>query len=322
MGWQAFHELWRRIRKYEEMDDEPIAAELDNFRDVVLRRFDQSGVTLPWLVEWVSGARNISSDDAAWVSIEESITQVSALTPAKKKTKSPPPLRLDEISALLFAWVQELVEDYGRGSRSAKVFCVKEVARCTKQEACIHLGRSDWDVETAIRNFYMGNSTGDGVAAWSSGGARLSRNEIDCPICCMDYADGFTKVMTHCCFQVLCAACHRRLTDARGFLSCPFCRGVSFIPCEDAVAETRTLAGRGARRSSRESTSRRRHVARGISREFQSRTTSPQPRQMEDSDDEQPSFAVCSVNVRKLAPAVLVCVAYAICSYCGGTSLR
>ena len=36
---------------------------------------------------------------------------------------------------------------------------------------------------------------------------------------------GNKAVMTKCCFQVLCARCHQRLTDSTGRLSCPFCRG-------------------------------------------------------------------------------------------------
>jgi hypothetical protein len=60
--------------------------------------------------------------------------------------------------------------------------------------------------------------------SWSSGGAKLRRNEVECPICVVPYEQGYKPVMTQCCFQVMCSECLCRLTDSRGQLACPFCR--------------------------------------------------------------------------------------------------
>lgn len=234
--WQGLHELWRRLRQEDELDDEPIAEEVATFRDVLLRHFANGGVASAWLAEWAAAARNMSGDESAWDAVEAAIVQVASVT--KKDSRSEAPLQLDELSALLFAWLQELVEDYCHGSRSAKIFCVQEVAGCRRHDACLQLSRNAWDVEAAIHHICAGEParqnklTGvPGTPAWSSGGAKLRRGELDCPICTVPYAEGSIAIMTHCCFQVLCLACHGRLTDARGCLSCPFCRGVSQVPC-------------------------------------------------------------------------------------------
>ena len=82
--------------------------------------------------------------------------------------------------------MQELVEDYCRGSRSAKIFCVKDVARCGGRDACVYLSSNDWDVEAALQSFYhapkktqearkQGKRAKDhqqAVVSWSSGGAK------------------------------------------------------------------------------------------------------------------------------------------------------
>eukprot|EP00434_Breviolum_minutum_P004155 symbB.v1.2.003663.t1/scaffold175.1/size369221/19 len=135
----------------------------------------------------------------------------------------------------------ELVEDYSRGSRSAKIFCVKDVAGCRCWDACLYLSRNDWDVEAALQSFYSTKvATQEAVkpAAWSSGGAKplgvwLKRKEVDCPICVEKYAPGNKTIMTKCCFQVLCGKCYSRLTDSTGRFSCPFCRGADGLERDD-----------------------------------------------------------------------------------------
>jgi len=230
--WQALHEVWRRLRQAGNTDEEPLAEEVSTFRDVFLRRFDHGGASWEWLCELAAASRNMSADDTAWAPLQAAMRQVADDVRCKPGPEAA--LQLDEVSALLIPWLQELVEDYCRGSRSAKIYCVLDVAGCQRQEACRHLGRSGWDVELALQSFYAVAASHQGSpstgSAWSSGGAKLRKGEVDCPICMVPYAEGFRSVMTHCCFQVLCLACHRRLTDSNRRLSCPFCRGVSHVP--------------------------------------------------------------------------------------------
>lgn len=231
--WHAMHEVFLRLRPPCDQDDEPLADEVSTFRDVFLRRFDHSGAGWRWLSELVEGARGMSADAAAWAPLEDGARQVAA--EVRRKPSARPALQLDEVSALVLPWLQDLVEDYRRGSRGAKIFCVLDVTRCKRQDACLHLGRCGWDVELALQSLFADAACRQGSpasSAWSSGGAKLRKGEVECPICAVPYAEGFKSVMTHCCFQVLCRACHGRLTDASHRLSCPFCRGVSLVPEE------------------------------------------------------------------------------------------
>jgi len=319
--WQALSEVWRRLRPLEELDDEPIADEINTFRDVLLRRFDHLGVAGDWLVEWVCAARNMSADVDAWSSLEAAVNQVAVALKANPGSKTF--LQLDELAALLVPWLQELVEDYCRGSRSAMVFCVREVANCRRHDACLHLGSSRWDVEGALHSLCTigSNRAAARGSAWSSGGAKLRRNEVDCPICMVPYVEGAESVMTHCCFQVLCAACHGRLTDAGGHLTCPFCRAVELIPKHK---DKHSSEPRGAR-------PRRAHGVAPRAPATAARRPPPPPpppiqparRPPRTSPGATHRVAIgrswaWSGNLRQLLPVCLLVTAYAACSMCTG----
>eukprot|EP00927_Polykrikos_kofoidii_P025185 TRINITY_DN22682_c0_g1_i1.p1 TRINITY_DN22682_c0_g1~~TRINITY_DN22682_c0_g1_i1.p1 ORF type:complete len:457 (-),score=69.45 TRINITY_DN22682_c0_g1_i1:210-1418(-) len=133
-------------------------------------------------------------------------------------------LEIAEVSTLLFAWLQELAEDYCHGSRSALIRAVRDVAGCSLREACIHLSRQRWDVEFALLSFYgQGIKCCDNNSGWSSQGARLRLSEVDCPICAESYSAHRKSMATPCCFQTLCGSCHQRVVHGQTF-HCPFCR--------------------------------------------------------------------------------------------------
>lgn len=247
------------------VDEAPLAGELRAFREALLGRLDRNGgkVSSQFLAEAVRRAQRKSADGVAWVPLKEVVTSVTAAeTAAGWWGQSSMKLALDELSTLLLPWLQELVEDYCRGSRSAKIFCVKDVAGCRCRDACLFLSHNEWDVEAALKSYYEAPKTEQEVAkpvAWSSGGAKLRQKEKDCPICVDAYTGGNQAIMTKCCFQVLCAKCHERLTDSTGRLSCPFCRGADGLEridfdIEDPPRPSRyrrlleALAPRGLRR--------------------------------------------------------------------------
>jgi len=280
--WQVLHEINLQLRwpptgpgldgggGGEDDDDEPVAFELSNFRDVLLRHCERGDATWEWLAEWTAACRNMSVDAAAWESLEAGVAQVASIHASSTESLgSSPALYLDEASALIVPWLQELTEDYRRGSRGAKLFCVRDVGRCSNRSACLHLSRTDWDVEAALRGLHMeaaGDSSSGPTSAWSSGGARLKKDEHDCPICVVTYHsdDGSPPIMTHCCFQVLCATCHHRLTDVVRRLSCPFCRSVSAVPIADLLAVEEHVRGGGGSASSSKRAGPRRLAGRAV----------------------------------------------------------
>eukprot|EP00434_Breviolum_minutum_P004156 symbB.v1.2.003663.t2/scaffold175.1/size369221/19 len=193
----------------------------------------------------------------------------------------------------------ELVEDYSRGSRSAKIFCVKDVAGCRCWDACLYLSRNDWDVEAALQSFYSTKvATQEAVkpAAWSSGGAKplgvwLKRKEVDCPICVEKYAPGNKTIMTKCCFQVLCGKCYSRLTDSTGRFSCPFCRGADGLERDDIEEIDPPRL------------SRYRRMVEAL--------TPPVDMQR---------LHRCHNGLKQLAPTCLLCVAVVVCNICAASN--
>jgi len=113
-------------------------------------------------------------------------------------------------------------------------FC--DVGACERHMACLHLGKEQWDVEAALRSFYS-DSCPRAVAStsWSSRGAKLRKEEVECPICATEYTGQRQPVETTCCFQVLCPRCRERLTT-EGVFSCPFCRITARVSKEDLLA--------------------------------------------------------------------------------------
>jgi hypothetical protein len=227
--WQAMQEVWRRMHcQAGSSDDAPLVEELAPFRDAVLRRLDassnveadpvESGLTVDWLVEEISTATSMSTDPDAWKPLASAVPHASEGC-----------ITLEEICEMIYAWLVELVSDYCHGPRNALARAVMDVAECTFPEACWHLGASRWDVEVAIIAIFA--SRGDSMSAsrgawrsWSSGGAKLRRNEVECPICVTKYDAEHKSVSTHCCFQTLCGRCRSKLAGVEGF-QCPFCRG-------------------------------------------------------------------------------------------------
>lgn len=173
----------------------------------------------------------------------------------EKEAVAAEPLDLEEASTALFAWLQELAEDYCRGNRAARIQCVCDVARCRAREACFLLGARGWDVEAALILHFSGDGAneanvlrGGAEGSWSSHGLKLRQEEKECPICCENYGGAGEKpAVTRCCFQVLCSHCHNRLAgDPDGF-QCPFCRSMDpEYPGSGILGGTLRFAGRAA----------------------------------------------------------------------------
>ncbi|CAE8665772.1 unnamed protein product [Polarella glacialis] len=262
---------------------------------------------------------------------------------------------------LLLTWLSELVEDYRRGSRSAKVYCIRDVAGCSRRDACLCLSRSGWDVEAALQSFYIGNkpkaaagaklegalsAESEAEKSWSSGGAKLRRNEVECPICVVPYEQGYKPVMTQCCFQVLCSECLCRLTDSRGQLACPFCRRGNEAQDDQVGDESGPESGRApAPRSLGGALQTAADSASGGARQFvewaselhvvgrperpSRRRRGPSSRGSGTAEDsassptgsESPSRTqVAWEQFRQLAPACLLCSAYIAFSICSGST--
>eukprot|EP00927_Polykrikos_kofoidii_P058873 TRINITY_DN5368_c0_g1_i1.p1 TRINITY_DN5368_c0_g1~~TRINITY_DN5368_c0_g1_i1.p1 ORF type:complete len:414 (-),score=58.76 TRINITY_DN5368_c0_g1_i1:641-1834(-) len=244
--WHAFGELRRRLGRLGD-DNEPIAEELEEFRDGLLRL---QRVTPADLVEHVKTARRQSSDALAWAPIRRSFKR---LLPVFGKRH----LRLEQASHPLLSWLRALASDYLNGNRHDLIQRVRDVTGCSRRIACLHLGRRGtgdaWDVEVALLRFYSSGEASTSASdtkaldcrkrklSWSSHGLKLRRQDVECPICMRDYAKDAVKedagivsrsstVQTRCCFQVICAGCRSHLIDAEGLFSCPFCRQLGPLP--------------------------------------------------------------------------------------------
>jgi len=232
--WQAMQELARRLGEPPgQARDAPLAEEAAAFRDALLRQADPSG-TVPhsWLAAEAAEARTMSADEAAWAPLEEAVArlQTPKVVTGRGAHARKPDVRYEEASQLLLAWLRRLVDDYCRGNRAAKIRNMSDVASCSVREACFHLGARGWEVEAALLSFFSSAAPHmllplEGGCGWSSHGAKLRKNEVDCPICVEPYSTKTKPVVTHCCFQVLCSICHLRMLEPGGF-HCPFCRSV------------------------------------------------------------------------------------------------
>jgi hypothetical protein len=211
-----------------------MALEITEFRDALLRRLGSGGITGRYLLKEVRIARDASTDKAAWAPI---YTHVAATDQQ---------VQVGELSAFLLPWLQNLTKDYCEGSRRTDIWTLRDVTGCRLREACLQLGSSHWDIEAALRSYYAGSSGalaadgGEGCAgacantssSWSSRGARLRQQEMECPICMEAFEDGEAPVEFKCCFQIMCRKCRSNLVH-EGRITCPFCRAVSTARAED-----------------------------------------------------------------------------------------
>jgi len=164
-------------------------------------------------------------------------------------------ISLDKVSALIFVWLAELVDDYQRGRRAALINSVMHVLQCSTWDACYHLGAADWDLESALRNRYAGDDPGNTLnrvdaqnfkRGWSSQHARLqSTTEKNCQICVSGFTTGSEPVVTRCCLQILCKTCVAVLSDDKAVFRCPFCR-VSSQPHDNPNAPARNTPRRAS----------------------------------------------------------------------------
>ncbi|CAK0798850.1 unnamed protein product, partial [Prorocentrum cordatum] len=237
--WQAMEELARRLGSGagRAPPQEPLAEEASGLRDAVLRRAESpGGLTKGWLGAEVAAERQGSADEAAWAVLARAAEEVHG------GRKAPVPLEV--ASALVMTWLREVVEDYCGGDRAAKIRAVRDVAGCGIRDACLHLGCRGWDLEGALVSVlgpcHCAGALGRG---WSSQGAKLRRSEVECPICAEEYGPRAKAAVTPCCFQVLCAGCHGRLTRLGDF-QCPFCRTHACHP-DRGAASRRGPLGRG-----------------------------------------------------------------------------
>ncbi|CAE7552490.1 unnamed protein product [Symbiodinium natans] len=309
-------------RQHKVVDEAPLVKELASLREALLSRLDRNAGQLScrWVQEAVNRTARRSTDPSAFLPLQGAIATVAnSGQPSQSHGwwgDSSMKLALDELSTLILPWLQELIEDYRRGSRSTKIFCVKDVAGCRIRDACVHLGRNDWDVEAALQSLYASTEPSKklevkkpkAVASWSTRGAKLKKNEVDCPICAEAYTAGNSSVMTHCCFQVFCERCHKRVTDAEGRLNCPFCRGADGMPCLDLDSEEEPPAQ-----------SRLQRVAGLLQapRRLAALTT----RLCAGMGSCLPNAAAGSLRdgLRQLAPACMLCAAVVICNICPST---
>eukprot|EP00929_Paragymnodinium_shiwhaense_P038533 TRINITY_DN20343_c0_g1_i1.p1 TRINITY_DN20343_c0_g1~~TRINITY_DN20343_c0_g1_i1.p1 ORF type:complete len:364 (-),score=67.70 TRINITY_DN20343_c0_g1_i1:732-1823(-) len=229
--WQAMDELWRRLRAGDNLsDDEPMAEELVEFRDGLVRRLAAGAASCQWLAEELGQIEKTSADRAAWGPLQAAIEETASGDPERCLTAK-------DISVPLFAWLHELSDDYCRGVRGAMIRGFCDVAGCQRRTACLHLGSASWDVEAALRSFFSGKCpTALLSSSWSSQGAKMRKDEVDCPICMIEYTPQKLPMETSCCFQVMCPDCYKRLTTLDGIFSCPFCRVTAQVSLDDLNA--------------------------------------------------------------------------------------
>jgi hypothetical protein len=242
--WKALHEVWRRLRQGEaEEEGEPLALDMAAYRDTVLRHFEAGTLTPARLMAVTTAARKMSADRPSWASLEEvaarstgASTSAAVLTLPADPCDCEKQVPLEVVSTLTLVWLGELTEDYLRGAKASKIQAVRDVLGCKAHDACVHLGASGWDIESALRSFYVGGPPLASLSAcslggsWSTQSAKLRSSELQCPICVRDFCPGTESLVTRCCFQVLCIHCAASLTTNEGMLRCPFCRTDALSP--------------------------------------------------------------------------------------------
>lgn len=247
--WQAMEEVARRLRRPAFDDDEPLAEELAAVRDAVLRCSeikDDFGVTprpsRSWMKATVASTRKMSADPHAWAELAEALKQLPERIVGPDGIRRHAEFGLEGASSLMLTWLQKLSEDYTLGSRGWKLRAFRDVAGSTTRDACLHLGSRDWDIEAALVGFFGAPGAG---SSWSSHGAKLRKDEVECPICMEPYSKQCGKsiggkrhqqerrVATRCCFQVMCCKCHEKVGGTSASFQCPFCR-FSEVPGDSA----------------------------------------------------------------------------------------
>lgn len=249
--WQALEEFSRRLRgagSHNATDDmvaiveEPLAEEIAEFRDGLLRKLDRGSVTQAMdgfigqdvIAADIARIRSMSADSSSWNMLESKLGFGRAQSTAQQ-------LQLHLVFKCILSWLRKICQEYRCGSRAAKLRSVRDVAGCGWREACLHLTTAGWDVEHALQGFYAAQAPAGSITrigtSWSSRGAKMSKDETECPICMNPYAsqDGVAMgapIQLGCCFQVLCRACHEKLVNNQNMLSCPFCRVVDHVPRE------------------------------------------------------------------------------------------
>jgi len=260
--WQAFEELTRRLRNTDSQGQaegiigilaEPLAEEIAEFRDGLLRKLDSGSVTQAMdgfisqavLIGEIDRIRSMSADPASWTMLETQLG-IGSSQPSQQ-------FQLHLVFKSVLSWLRKICGEYRCGQRAAKIRCVRDVAGCGWREACLYLTTAGWDVESALQGFYTAQAPPGSIVprgtSWSSQGAKLSKDETECPICMHPYAglDGVatgSPIQLRCCFQVLCHSCHQKLVNDHHMISCPFCRIVDHVPRETPRPE------QGARRRS------------------------------------------------------------------------
>jgi len=262
--WQAFEELGRRlcgaklqgVAERVEENVEPLAEEIIEFRDSLLRKFGHGSVTQS-LDGFVTSStlksellrmQSMSADTSAWVALESDIFLCGS-RPAQE-------MPLHRVFEIVLAWLRKVCESYVGGLHDTRIRSVGDVISCGRRDSCLHLSHADWDVEDALLGFFSGQVPGSIARAgastsWSSCGAKLQKLEVECPICMNPYSasDGSFSagsdsgpVELRCCFQVLCRLCHRKLLNDQRMITCPFCRVIDRVPLQpvQAVAHPRS----------------------------------------------------------------------------------
>jgi hypothetical protein len=280
--WRAFHELWRRLRSSESagLEAEPLAEEIVEFRDTLLRRAESHDcLTKRWLLRTIQDTD--SADSKAW---EPLLTSLRSLV-----TSADGRVSLEQVTDPILSWLQSTVADYRRGERRSAICAVMDVAGCGMHEACLRLGKHDWDIETTLKAFYKTSASNVPLAvtvpqvktsgsfvelvtrgrssfrrsssrccssreeSWSTCGAKLRKDEVDCPICMEPYGAS-PPVQFQCCLQVMCGSCRMRVANQHGCLTCPFCRTAgrlsdSELQASSAAAHKQPSTRRRASRS-------------------------------------------------------------------------
>lgn len=256
--WQTFEEVARRLGGADEImlrpscapQKEPLAEEILEFRDGLLRRLDHTSVTQAMdgfvaqatLYADIARMREMSGDSAAWAMLEAALGD-GASEPTDQ-------FQLHVVFEVVLSWLRTLCEDYIRGQRATRISCLLDAAQCGRRQACLHLGIAGWDVETALQRFFAGQATQGSIVpagtSWSTQGAKLRKEEIECPICMHPYAGHHVAasvgapVQLSCCFQVLCRSCYKKLVNEQHMISCPFCRVVDHVAPEVLTSDPGT----------------------------------------------------------------------------------
>lgn len=246
--WQAFEELSRRLHTSAgsvgsaSILEEPLAEEIAEFRDGLLRKLDSRSVTQAMdgfvsqevLADDIGRMRSMSADPSSWTMLEDTL-RLASLPPTEQ-------LQLHLVFDCVLSWLRKICKEYLCESRSAKIRSVRDVAGCDWREASLHLGTANWDLESALQGFFAAQAPPGSIAptgtSWSSRGAKISKDETECGICMNPYAshEGAAGVgapiQMGCCFQTMCRSCHKKLVNEQHMISCPFCRVVGLVPRE------------------------------------------------------------------------------------------